>query len=66
MNRYADAVRATHVPTGSRLPDGGRSAALAGQVMNLLAGAVGSKLAALRPAQRHSECGSGRASWKAA
>ncbi|KMO20714.1 hypothetical protein [Methylobacterium platani] len=44
MNRYADAVKATHVPTGSRLPDGGRSAALAGQVMNLISGAIGFKV----------------------
>jgi hypothetical protein len=45
MNRYADAVRATHVPNGSRLPDGGRSGALARQVMNLISGAIGYKLA---------------------
>ncbi|MGX7709360.1 hypothetical protein [Methylobacterium sp. Gmos1] len=44
MNRYADAAKATHVPTGSRVPDGGRSAALAGQLVNLLAGAVGFKV----------------------
>ena len=44
MNRYADAVRATHVPNGSRLADGGRSQALAAQAMNLIAGAVGFKI----------------------
>ncbi|ACL60991.1 hypothetical protein [Methylobacterium nodulans] len=45
MNRYADAVWATHAPSGTRLPDGGRSRALARQVMNLISGAVGYKLA---------------------
>ncbi|TGD93726.1 hypothetical protein [Methylobacterium nonmethylotrophicum] len=44
MSRYADAVRATHVPSGSRLPDGGRSSVLASAVMNLISGAIGLKV----------------------
>lgn len=45
MNRYADVVRAIDIPNGGRLPDGGRASAMAGHILNGLAGVVGFKVA---------------------
>lgn len=43
MHRYADAVAATDTVRGQRLPDGGKAAALAGHVFNVLSGVAAAK-----------------------
>ena len=44
MRRYADAIALTESPRSAKLPDGGRAAKIAGNVLNVILAGVGAKI----------------------
>lgn len=70
MLRYADALKVLDLPNGGRMPDAGRTNALAGRIIDMIAGAAAFKVAgpggigavaAVRPGQRIMQGGIGAA-----